>query len=226
MRSPKETWNFRQIPTFFAARRLYEQRASSARQSIRDFRKSALPSEADIVWTLIVGRSLSRSRAGASTRLKRAARRLPFGVHGGRSEQADDGAHTAAQFCDASSGERGGRARHSGSDRSCQPGEHGALHPGRHQDAEPDRSAPPGGRAARLSGHHGCDRGGGGYLPPSRATGSGGLGAEDAVGDQPQQGGLPRRGGSPGLEAGDCAEDGLGTRGLKRDAGRGVPLPV
>ena len=57
VRSPKKTWNFRQIPTFFAARRLYEQRASSARQGIRDFRKSALPSEADIVWTLIVGRS-------------------------------------------------------------------------------------------------------------------------------------------------------------------------
>ena len=54
--------------------------------------------------------------------------------------------------------------------RPRQPRKHGALYPGRHQNdqqhAEPARSAPLGGRPARLSGRHGSGSGGGGYLPP------------------------------------------------------------
>ena len=59
---------------------------------------------------------------------------------------------------------------HPGPARTCQPLEHSALHPGRHQNdqqhAEPARSAALGSRATRLSGCHGSGSGGGGYLPP------------------------------------------------------------
>ena len=53
---------------------------------------------------------------------------------GGRPEQKGDGPHAATQLRDASAGERGRRAHHPGAARPCQPGQHGALHPGRHQD--------------------------------------------------------------------------------------------
>ena len=64
----------------------------------------------------------------------RIACRLPFGPHGGRPEQTGDGPHAAAQLRDASAGERGRHAHHPGAARPRQPGQHRALHPGRHQD--------------------------------------------------------------------------------------------
>ena len=103
---------------------------------------------------------------------------LPFGPRRGRPEQAGDGAYAAAQLRDASAGERGRHAHHPGAARPRQPVEHRALHPGRHQDhqqhAKPARPASSGGRAARLSGRHGCGSGGGGYLPPPRRSVSAG----------------------------------------------------
>ena len=56
----------------------------------------------------------------------------------GRPEQTGDGPHAATQLRDASAGERGRRAHHPGAARPRQPGQHGALHPGRHQDHQQD----------------------------------------------------------------------------------------
>jgi integrase len=53
---------------------------------------------------------------------------------GGRPKQNGDGPHAATQLRNASAGERGRRAHHPGAARPCQPGQHGALHSGRHQD--------------------------------------------------------------------------------------------
>ncbi len=114
--------------------------------------------------------AVSRPRRRASARSQRLACCLPFSLRCGWLEQAGDGAHAAPHLRDPSPGEWGGRAHHPGPARTCQPLEHSALHPGRHQNdqqhAEPARSAPLGSRATQLSGCHGSGSGGGGYLPP------------------------------------------------------------
>ena len=118
--------------------------------------------------------AVSGPRRRASARTQRIARCLPFSLRSGWPKQAGDGAHPAAHIRDPPVGERGGRAHHPGAARPRQHGKHDALHPGRHQNdqqyAEPARPAPPGGRAARLSGRHGSGSGGGGYLPPPRRS--------------------------------------------------------